>query len=735
MIGASVTRREDARVLLGRTQFVDDLERGELGHVAFVRSPLAHAAITDLRVPAAGSTEGLIAVLTAADLAGRARPFPVMDPEGAEIADEPHPILAEGEVRYAGQPVVAVIASSRELAEDAAEEVSVEYEPRPATMSARESDLILMRWARRTGDVEEAFARAAHVVTGRYALPRLAAVPMETRGCLAEYDATRDELTVWASVQDTHRPLEQLAHILDRPKDRIRVIAPDVGGAFGSKGVIAPEVATVAAAAIALGIPVKWTEDRYENLLACYQGRGIEGDLELALDGEGRILGLRARLWADLGGYLLTTTPIPPHTAATLITGCYEIPTADVVMSGTRTHRPPTGPYRGAGRPDATYIIEGLLDAGARTLGIDRIDLRRRNLVRTFPHPTATGLQYDSGDYDRCLDLALELAGPEARADLTSPPQPGARAWGTGLALYVERAGGGWESAAISLEADGSFMVATSANAHGQGHETTFAQIAAERLQVELEAIAIHFGDSATVPPGVGTFGSRSVAMAGSAIVVAANILIERAQALASQLLGADAVLTDGAFTGAGRTLTWKELAQAAVRPAPRPEGIEDGPLHAEATFRSPNVFSSGAYVATVTIDRGTGGLTITGLVAVDDSGTVINPLLVHGQVVGGAVQALGECLTEEVLFDSSGQNTSGSLLGYSLLTAAEIPPIVSGEVHSPSPLNPLGAKGAGEGGAVGTLAAVASAVTDALGGIHVDPPFTADKLWRALQQ
>jgi carbon-monoxide dehydrogenase large subunit len=735
MIGAPVTRREDARVLRGATRFVDDLEREGLAHVAFVRSPHAHAAITAVRVPAPASTEGLIAVLSAKDLAGRVRPFAVMEPEGAQIADERHPVLAEGEVRYVGQPVAAVIAGSRELAEDAAEEVQIDYEPLPVSISARESDQTLMRWARRTGDVDEAFARADHVVTGRYALPRLAAVPMETRGCVAEYDEARDELTVWASVQDTHRPRAQLAHILHRPEARIRVIAPDVGGAFGSKGVIAPEVATVAAAAIALGIGVKWTEDRLENLLACYQGRGIEGDLELALNSEGRILGLRAALWADLGGYLLTTTPIPPHTAATLITGCYEIPTADVVMAGMLTHLPPTGPYRGAGRPDATYMIEGLLDAGARALGIDRIELRRRNLVRSFPHPTATGLEYDSGDYDRCLELALELAGPEARADLTSPPRTGAFPSGTGVALYVERAGGGWESAVIDLEGDGSFMVATSANAHGQGHETTFAQIAGERLQVALESIAIHFGDSATVPPGVGTFGSRSVAMAGSAIVVAAETLVERAQVAAGQILGGEASLADGVFTGAGQTLTWSQLARISSGQAPAPEGVEVGPLRAEATFRSPYVFSSGAYVATVAIDHGTGALTVVGLVAVDDSGTVINPLLTHGQVLGGAVQALGECLTEEVLFDPSGQNMTTSLLDYSLLTAAEIPPILTGEVHSPSPLNPLGAKGAGEGGAVGALAAVASAVTDALGGVHVDPPFTSEKLWRALRR
>ena len=736
MIGASVPRREDARVLLGQTQFVDDLDRAGVAHVAFVRSPHARAAITAVTAPAAGEAEGLIAVITAADLAGRVRPFPVMDPEGAEVADEPHPVLAGAEVRYAGQPVAAVIARSRALAEDAAELVRVDYEPSPAVIAARDSDLTLMRWARHTGDVEAAFARAAHVVRSRHALPRLVAAPMETRGCVAEYDRGRDELTVWASVQDPHRPRAQLAHILSRPEETVRVIAPDVGGAFGSKGVIAPEVAAVAATAIALGTPLKWTEDRLENLLASYQGRGTEGDLELALDAEGRMLGLRARLWADLGGYLLTTTPVPPHTAATLICGCYDIPAADVVMTGTRTHKVPTGPYRGAGRPDATYMIEALVDQASRELGIDRIELRRRNLITTFPHRTPTGLVYDSGDYHACLDLALELAGADVAAALTAPSGP-ATASGAGVALYVERAGGAWESATIELEPDGRFVIATSANAHGQGHETTFAQIAADRLQVSLDAIVIRFGDSATAPRGVGTFGSRSVAMAGSAILVAADKLVTRARGLAAHLLDAPAddveLGADGFQAGSGSALSWGSLAAAAYTAGRLPDGMELGALHSDARFQSANVFSSGAYVATVEIDRATGALTVTRLVAVDDSGTVINPLLVRGQVVGGAVQALGECLTEEAIFDESGQNRSGSFLDYSLLTAAEIPEIVTGEVHTPSPLNPLGAKGAGEGGAVGALAAVAGAVSAALGGVALDPPYTAEKLWHAL--
>jgi carbon-monoxide dehydrogenase large subunit len=364
MIGAAVTRREDARVLLGQTRYLDDLELPGLAHVAFVRSPHARASITAIEVPAAA--DGLLAAVTAADLDGVVRPFPVAPLDGAELADEPHPVLARDEVRYAGQPVAAVIARTRALAEDAAELVRVEYEPRDAVVNARDSDLALMRWSRCGGDIDGAFAAARHVIRGSYSLPRLVAAPIETRGAIAEHDPGRDLLTVWCSAQDPHRPRAQLAHILSRPDDAVRVIVPDVGGAFGGKGVIAPEIAAVAAAAIKLGMPLKWAEDRLENFLAAYQGRGIEGDIELALDADGRMLGIRARLWADLGAYLLSTTAIPPHTAAMLLTGCYEIPAAEVQLVGARTHKVPTGPYRGAGRPDAAYMLERLIDEAAR---------------------------------------------------------------------------------------------------------------------------------------------------------------------------------------------------------------------------------------------------------------------------------------------------------------------------------------------------------------------------------
>ncbi|MGZ4306701.1 MAG: xanthine dehydrogenase family protein molybdopterin-binding subunit [Solirubrobacteraceae bacterium] len=725
MIGEAVTRREDARVLRGETRYIDDIERPHCAHAAFVRSPHAHAAIRAIRAPDPGG--GLIAVLTAQDLGDRARPFEVPALDGMELSDEPHPILARDEVRYVGQAVALVIAESRALAEDAAELVEVEYDARPAVVDAATSDHALLRWSRTAGDVAAAFAAAAHVVAGSYSLPRLVAAPIEPRGCLIEHDPERDLLTVWCSAQDTHRPLAQLAQSLDRPADAIRVIVPDVGGAFGSKGVIAPEIAAVAIAAIDLGRPMKWIEDRLENFTAAYQGRGIGADIELALSDDGRMLGIRARLLADLGAYLLPNTVIPPHTAAMLITGCYDIPCAEVTIVGARTYKVPTGPYRGAGRPDTAYVLERLVDDAARALRMDRVELRRRNLIRSFPHGTPLGLVYDSGDYERCLDLALELRD----SDDLGPAEEG---WirGKGAALFVERAGGRWESAEVEVLSDGRVLVHSSASPHGQGHETTFAQIVAQRMGIVLDQVLLSFGDSATAPPGVGTFGSRSVAMAGSAIAVAIDDLIDRLRQLAARLLDVEtgAVVWEcGSARADGRSVSLRELAGAGVRVG---RGV-DALLKTSARFESELVFSSGAYAAVVEIERATGRLRVVRLAAVDDAGTVINPLLAHGQVIGGVVQGLGECLVEEAVYDEIGQARSASLMDYGLLTSADVPPIITGEVSSPTPLNPLGAKGIGEGGAIGTLPAVANAVVDAMGGAHVNPPFTAEKLWRAL--
>ena len=741
MIGQPLRRREDARVLRGQTRYLDDIERPGLVHAAFVRSPHASAAITGLAVP---DLDGdVLAVLTGESLRGRVAPIPVGGPPGVTLADAPHPILALDEVRYVGQPVAAVIAPTRALAEDAAERVEVTYEPRDAVVDPRASTVALTEFSCGAGDVEAAFARADHVVRGAYGLPRLAAVPIEARGVVAEHDPGRDVLTLWCSAQDTHRPLAELSRVLQRPEESIHVIVPDVGGAFGSKGVMGPEVAATAVAAIDLGRPVKWAEDRLENFLAAYQGRGIQGELELALDADGTMLALRAQLIADLGAYLLTSTAIPPHTAAMLMTGCYAIPAAAVTVVGRATNKVPTGPYRGAGRPDAAYLLECLVDDAARALGIDRVELRRRNLIRAFPARTPLGFTYDSGDYERCLDTALSLlrgpddaaaAGRVRGADVPARPD---RVRGTGVGMYVERAGGQWEAADITVQPTGRVLVRSSASPHGQGHDITFAAIVADRLAVAIDDVVMRFGDSAEVPRGVGTFGSRSVAVAGSAVALACDDVLARARELAAHLLevSTDAVVfADGVFAAGERSLSWREVAAAAHQPARLAPGMDVG-LRAVRRFSSDVVFSSGAYAAVVEIERATGHLDVLEIAAVDDAGTIINPLLAHGQVLGGTVQGLGECLIEEVIHDESGQLRSASLMDYSLLTAAEIPPIAIGEVSSPSPVNPLGAKGVGEGGAIGTLAAVANAVADALGGRHVDPPYLEETLWAMLRQ
>jgi aerobic carbon-monoxide dehydrogenase large subunit len=709
MIGQPARRREDLRLVRGQGCYVDDLDLPGLAHVAFVRSHHARARIVEIRLPA--RAPGLLRVLTAADLAGRARPLPVIAPEGVQVEDLPHPILAGEEVRYAGQPVAAVVAESRAQAVDAAELVQVEYAALEAAVDPRDAPETLMRWERTVGDVDGALNRAAHRVRARHRIPRLVAAPIEPRGVVAAYDRETDLLTIWASAQDPHRPLSQLAHALERPAEKIHVIVPDVGGAFGSKGVIPVEAVAVAIGAIELGRPLKWVEDRVENFLGAYQGRGVEADVELALDARGRILAVKAEILADLGAYLLPTTAMPPHTTAMLMTGCYDVQAAAVTARGARTDKVPTGPYRGAGRPEAAYFLELTVDRAARELGIDPVELRRRNLIRSFPYRSALGWTYDSGDYARCLDRAVELAQPE-RGPLL----------GTGVAMYVERAGGNWESARVTVLEDGRVIAHSGSSPHGQGHETTFAQIVAERLGVDNGDVELRFGEIA----GVGTYASRSVAMGGSALVRASEQIVEDATQVAARRLqcrteevrrtGRDWTAPDG------RTVSWAEAA---------------GGLEADARFESDLVFGSGAYAAVVEIDRDTGALTVRRLAAVDDAGTIINPLLAEGQVLGGAAQGLGAVLTEEAVHDADGQPRNASFVDYGVPGPVEMPPIATEFVQTPSPNNPLGAKGIGEGGAIGTPAAIANAVADALDGVGAQAPelpFTPEKLWRALR-
>ena len=688
-IGRPVRRREDERILSGHSEFLDDIRLDGMLHMAFVRSPHPHARVRSVRG----------ALWTAADLEGLAVPGRVDAPPGLTVADAPHPVLAGDEVRYVGQPVAVVVGETRAEAEDAADRVEVDYEALEPVLDPRAGSE-LSRWEQRAGDVVGAFASAAHVVRTEHVIPRLVATPMETRGAIARRDGER--LTVWSSSQSAHRPRAQLAQILELPPHVIRVIVPDVGGAFGSKGTLPVETPLVALAALELGRPVKWVEDRRENLIGAPQGRGLRAAVELALDASGRILGLRGRILADLGAYLLPSTAIPPHTTAMLLSGCYDIGAVEVIVTGARTNKVPTAPYRGAGRPEATYLIETTIDDAARRLGVDALELRRRNLVRAFPYETALGWTYDSGDFSRCLDRALELLGTrrrrfarekvpawtaapdaeERRAPVSwaSPPPVIERREvlvGVGVALCVERSGGLFETASLRRAGD-DYVLTVGAVPTGQGHHTLFAQIAASRLGVDASRVRVVTGDSDALAEGVGSFASRTTVMGGSAVAAAADDLLAG---------------------GSG-----------------------------DARFESAQVFSSGAYIAVVEVARATGAVRVRRLIAVDDAGRIVNPLLAEGQVIGGAVQGLGAVLTEEQPDDPH-----TSLLDYALLTAAEIPEFATAFVETPSPLNPLGVKGVGEGGAIGAPAAVANALTNALGGRRVDPPFTAEKVWRAL--
>ena len=687
-VGAPLARFEDERFVKGEAQYVGDLKRPGMLHAAFVRSYAAHARLAAVHADAALALDGVHAVLTGEDTA-ELDDFPLTVRNDEEIVREMHPVLARDEVRYVGQPVALVVAESAELAADAAELVLVELEDLPL-----EEPRVLLRWHRTQGDVDTAFAGADRVVRSQVVAPRLIAAPIEARAVLAEHDG--DVLTLWLSAQDPYRQLGGLTKVLRRPADKLRVIVPDVGGAFGSKGVPQAETAAIAFAALQFTRPVKWVEARTESSLATYQGRGQRIETELALAGDGRILGLRAHVHADLGAYLFTTTPVAPLTCAMLLTGCYAIPAVDVQVTGVRTNRVPTGPYRGAGRPEAALAIERLVDLAARDLGLDPIELRRRNLVREFPYENGLGFTYDSGDYEGALDAALSLAEDAALREHAVRARAAGRLAGVGTALYVERCGPGAETGTVRLCEDGTVLARTGSSPHGQGHETTFAQIVADELRIDPAAVEVRWGDSFELPDGTGTFASRSVAAGGSALLLAAREIRRRLDA------------------------------------------GEVPPIEVSTRFELPGpVFSFGAYVAAVEIEPVTGEVEITHVVAVDDCGRVINPLLAEGQVLGAVVQAVGECLHEYVGHDEYGQPLAVNLYDYHLPTSQTVPSIVSELRETPSPLNPLGAKGIGEGGSIGTPAAVANAVADALaarGIAQLDAPYTPARVWRALE-
>jgi carbon-monoxide dehydrogenase large subunit len=707
-IGETVARVEDGRFLKGEACYVGDMKLPDMLHAVFVRSVYAHGRLRGIDAEAARAAPGVRAVLTGDDLEGETDPFPVLARD-ADLVPVLHPVLARDRVRYVGEPVALVVADTEDQATDAAEWVTVDVEELPALVDPREAqaapplhdeapDNVLLRLHLGSGDLDSAFAGSHAIVRQEVRIPRLIAAPLEPRAVLAAHDPASDLLTLWLSAQDQHRQLAGLSKVLRRPPEKVRVVVPDVGGAFGSKGVPQAETAALALAAIRLGRAVKWTETRTESSLAVYQGRGTEIDAELALAADGRMLGLRARVLADLGAYLYTSTPVSSQTLASLLVGCYAIPAAEVEVVGVCTTKVPTGPYRGAGRPEAALTIERLVDRAAAELGLDRVEIRRRNVIPpgAFPYRSPLGHTYDSGDYAGALDAVLELSRWDDVLAERDTLRAAGRLAGAGLALYVERAGPGWETARLRLEEDGSVVLHTGSSPHGQGHETTFAQIVAEGLGVEPDAVEVRWGDSFEIPEGVGTFASRSVTVGGSAALLAARELRARLDA------------------------------------------GEAAPLETSTRFELPGpVFSFGAYVATVEVERETGEAHLRTLVAVDDCGRVINPLLADGQVQGAVVQAIGECFHEQVGYDDDGQPLAVNLYEYHLPTAQSLPELATMLRETASPFNPLGAKGVGEGGSIGTPAAVANAVADALtplGIRHVDLPYTASRVWEAMR-
>ena len=763
-VGSEVKRIEDPRLLRGQAQYVDDLAPPGLAHAWVVRSPHAHARLTRLDTAAAAALPGVYAVLTARDLAGLVRPKPlILAPPGTRVpARLP---LAGDRVRFVGEPVAFVVAADRATARDAADLVAVEYEPLPPVVDpeqALEPDApqiwpeapgnVAYEHAWSAGDVEAAFARAHRVVGVRLVNQRLVALPLEPRGCLAHWQA--GALTFWTSTQGAHKTRSLLAQTLGVPEHAIRVIAPEVGGGFGVKFGLYDEEVLTAVAARRLGRPVKWVETRREHMQATVHGRAQVHTAELAVDRDGTFLGLRVTGLGDMGAHLEGFTCLPPILCGRLVSGAYRIGAVSYATRGVFTTRTPTGPYRGAGRPEAAYLIERLADLAARALDLDPVEIRRRNFVRDqdFPFRSPSGLTYDSGRYGATLDLAL------ARLDYAAFRKEQARAraegrWlGVGFSTFVETAStgpsrtgaiAGHEYGAVRVEPDGRVVVLTGTSPHGQGTATVLAQIVADALGVTPEDVTVFHGDTAVVPLGFGTGGSRAASVGGTAVLLAAEAVRDKARKIAAHLLEAaeaDLEFEGGRFHVRGfpqRGVTLAEVAAVAHRGQRIPAGLEPG-LEAARVYDPPDfTIPFGVYVAVVEVVPDTGQVLLRRFIGVDDVGTVINPLLLEGQLHGGIAQGVAQALWEEVVYDETGQLLTGSLMDYAAPRADQLPEFELDRTVTPTPVNPLGAKGVGEAGAVGAPAAVVNAVVDALaplGVTHVDMPLTPEKIWRLMK-
>ncbi len=749
MIGQPLRRVEDERFITGAARYLDDVRTPGVLHMAILRSPAAHARIVSIDGGPARRRPGVVRVLTGADL----NSLPPMRADSPEGTKQPQRWpLAVDRVRYVGEALAVVLADSAAAASDALPAIELGLDPLLPVVdieaSAREDAPLLYEELGTNraytmtvgdGDIEAAFRAAEVVVHRRQVNQRLAAAPMEPRGVIAQFEARTGRLTVWSSTQAPHSVRAGLAEYFHIPKRNVRVIAPEVGGGFGSKGGLYAEDLLAVHLAMQVGAPVKWVEDRSENFLASYQGRGQVQEVELAARRDGTVLGIRSRVLADMGAHLEGFTAFVPTSTANLQTGCYRFQASRCELSGVYTNTTPTGPYRGAGRPEAAYLIERMMDALARELEIDPVTLRLKNFVppEAFPWGNRAEMTYDSGDYPAALHKLVEVCGyPGLRAEQARLRSQG-RLIGLGIATYVELAAPGpADGCVVRLERDGRATVFTGSKPHGQGHETTWAQIVAEEIGVPMDRIGVRHGDTATAPFAIGTWGSRSAAVSGSAVLVTVRILKEHLRKQAAAALEAaeqDLVFEQGKIHVRGvpgRAIALADLAVASMSHDGKPRLVS-----ARGEFEPPAlVFPFGAHLAMVEVDRETGQVRVLRYVAVDDCGRIINPRIVAGQVHGGITQGMAQALWEEVVYDTDGQPQAASLVSYFLPTAVEVPFFEVEHTVTPTPHNPLGAKGIGEGGTTGSTPCVVNAVADALApldGSELDMPLTPERVWR----
>jgi aerobic carbon-monoxide dehydrogenase large subunit len=763
-VGQPLKRFEDPKLITGRGSFVDDIKLPDMLHAAVLRSPYAHARIRSIDITAARNLPGVMAIVTGADIAGVLPDIPTRAMTGERAVDElrppEHPLLAKDKACYVGQAVAVVVAQNPAVARDAAECIAVDYEPLspildPDAAVQNQAPIIdealgtnvAMRVRQRAGDVEAAFAQADQVIRQRYVVPRLAPAPLETRAVMADYQPEANLLTVWNSTQAAQRVKHYLSSLLTQPEHTLRVIAPDVGGSFGVKDCIFPEDVLIPYLARHLRRAVKWVEERRENMLA-YHGRGMSLDIEAAVRRDGVVLGMRVRVVADIGAYFLLTTSSAPFNAVRRITGPYHIPAVDLELLGAITNKTPTGAYRGTGSPEAAFCIERTMDLIAQDLGLDPAEVRRRNFIPgdAFPYQSAAGLTYDSGQYSQGLERALELvdyAGWRDKARQRGAHEP---LLGIGLATFTKSSGAAGdhriETARVTVEPTGQITVYTGISPHGQGNATSFAQIVADELGVPPSQVRVQHGDTAIVPFGEGTSASRGLIVGGSAIYAVVQEARQTLTQLAAQLLScaAEAVsFEDGRVFNRQQPetqLTFAQLATAAYAGELLPAGVDRG-LDFSGRYTLPNApISFGAHAVVVEVDRETGGVKILRYVGVHDCGHIINPKLVEGQILGGIAQGLGQALSEGMVYSEEGQPLTGSLLDYAIPKATDLPHLILDTLETPSPTNPLGAKGIGSVSTVPPPAAVANAVVDALSSFgvrHLDTPLTAERIWRAM--